>query len=115
MKQAPSPDSLLQSAYMILPFPYSNIKLILILQGVIVVPEIGENENPNPLPQTSLYVDNNMNAELSEELDTPQDMQVSLMTHQKQALAWMANQEQGPTKGGILADAMGMPAVLLIC
>jgi len=58
---------------------------------------------------------NHSNADASREGDTPFEMTVSLLRHQKRALAWMINREQsssaGP-RGGILADEMGLGKTL---
>ncbi|GAB0488916.1 hypothetical protein MMPV_000129 [Pyropia vietnamensis] len=62
-----------------------------------------------------LYGQNNTNADATTEGDTPFEMNVSLLRHQKRALAWMINREQassaGP-RGGILADEMGLGKTL---
>lgn len=62
-----------------------------------------------------LYGQNNTNADATTEGETPYEMNVSLLRHQKRALAWMINREQassaGP-RGGILADEMGLGKTL---
>ncbi|KND04287.1 uncharacterized protein SPPG_08811 [Spizellomyces punctatus DAOM BR117] len=41
-------------------------------------------------------------------LQTPPDLRIELLEHQKLGLEWMLKMEQGTNKGGILADDMGL-------
>ena len=43
-----------------------------------------------------------------ERVETPAELNVQLMPHQKTGLAWMLKMEQSTNKGGILADEMGL-------
>ncbi|GMM27508.1 translocase [Martiniozyma asiatica (nom. inval.)] len=40
--------------------------------------------------------------------NTPDDLLINLMKHQRQGLSWMLKKEESSTKGGILADDMGL-------
>ncbi|XP_064631066.1 transcription termination factor 2-like [Lineus longissimus] len=46
------------------------------------------------------------------ELDDPDDLTVTLMAHQRQALAWLTWREKQEPPGGILADDMGLGKTL---
>ena len=49
---------------------------------------------------------------LTERLPAPRDLLVELLPFQAEGYAWMVNQELGTTRGGILADEMGMGKTL---
>mmetsp|Transcript_8330 Transcript_8330/g.23887 ORF Transcript_8330/g.23887 Transcript_8330/m.23887 type:complete len:988 (-) Transcript_8330:202-3165(-) len=42
------------------------------------------------------------------QIEAAPELLMPLLPYQKEFLAWAVNQEQGPTKGGLLADEMGM-------
>jgi SNF2 family DNA or RNA helicase len=53
-------------------------------------------------------------ASLNEELkpcETPPEMTIDLLAHQKQGLAWMKRKESSGTRSAILADDMGLGKV----
>ena len=43
-----------------------------------------------------------------ERVETPDELSIQLMPHQKTGLAWMLKMEQSSNKGGVLADEMGL-------
>jgi hypothetical protein len=57
-----------------------------------------------------LYTSIQVNAELEAEAEQPPLLKLSLLKYQRQGLAWMVDKEDDgrATKGGILADAMGL-------
>ncbi|KAF3907715.1 hypothetical protein AA313_de0208224 [Arthrobotrys entomopaga] len=48
------------------------------------------------------------NAGPKDRLQTPKELNIELMEHQKIGLTWLAKQEESGNKGGILADDMGL-------
>ncbi|KAK1418183.1 hypothetical protein QVD17_27325 [Tagetes erecta] len=50
----------------------------------------------------------NMNATVAETVDQPPDLIMPLLRYQKEWLAWGLKQEESASRGGILADEMGM-------
>ncbi|EPS41398.1 hypothetical protein H072_4696 [Dactylellina haptotyla CBS 200.50] len=44
----------------------------------------------------------------SDRLQTPKELKIKLMEHQKIGLTWLVKQEESSNKGGILADDMGL-------
>lgn len=43
-----------------------------------------------------------------ERINTPDDMNISLLEHQKLGVEWMVGMERSNSKGGLLADDMGL-------
>lgn len=58
--------------------------------------------------------DTNMDQQgvITETSEAPVDLIIPLLRYQKEWLAWALKQEESPTKGGILADEMGMGKTL---
>ncbi|XP_015877766.1 ATP-dependent helicase rhp16 isoform X2 [Ziziphus jujuba] len=50
----------------------------------------------------------NQNEVMTETAEAPPDLIIDLLRYQKEWLAWALNQEKSETRGGILADEMGM-------
>nr|GEW52970.1 DNA repair protein RAD16-like [Tanacetum cinerariifolium] len=72
--------------------------------------EVWEEDTENWLDQHMTQdVDlDNMNDLVTEIVEQPSDLIMPLLRYQKEWLAWGLNQEESPSKGGILADEMGM-------
>lgn len=89
------------------------------LQGLFSSEPENVNTTLSKEDVASLLDQNNKMADVTEEIDTPLEMNVSLMTHQKRALAWMSKREvrdkstpRNHPRGGILA---GKTSPVLFC
>ncbi|XP_065874135.1 DNA repair protein RAD16 [Euphorbia lathyris] len=72
--------------------------------------EIWEEENERWIDE-HLMEDTDMDHQegvIAETTEAPADLIIPLLRYQKEWLAWALKQEESPTKGGILADEMGM-------
>jgi hypothetical protein len=119
------------SPYMPSPPNFSNLMNNLRGFGGAVSSSIGNavnqfatSSNSYPAEYSYLYSDPTRNAEEIRQLlknirpdedlppelrkGTPPEMATSLLEHQKLGLSWLARQEEGTNKGGILADDMGL-------
>ncbi|PWA62436.1 helicase protein with RING/U-box domain-containing protein [Artemisia annua] len=72
--------------------------------------EVWEEQTENWLDQHMTEdVDlDNMNEIVTETVEQPPDLIMPLLRYQKEWLAWGLKQEESPSRGGILADEMGM-------
>ena len=72
--------------------------------------EIWEEEHDNWIDMNSTDdIDlDNQNEVVAETADAPSDLIMPLLRYQKEWLAWALKQEESTTRGGILADEMGM-------
>ncbi|KAK4776902.1 hypothetical protein SAY86_005590 [Trapa natans] len=72
--------------------------------------EIWEGEHENWITENMTdYVNlDDQNEVINEIAEASSDLIVPLLRYQKEFLAWALKQEESPTKGGILADEMGM-------
>lgn len=75
--------------------------------------EIWEEENEKWIDE-HITDDANMDQQglLTETAEAPVELIIPLLRYQKEWLAWALKQEDSPTKGGILADEMGMGKTL---
>ncbi|XP_071736737.1 DNA repair protein RAD16 [Rutidosis leptorrhynchoides] len=73
--------------------------------------EVWEEETEKWLDQQQMKTDidlDNLNEVVVETVDTPKDLIMPLLRYQKEWLAWGLKQEESVSRGGILADEMGM-------
>jgi hypothetical protein len=59
-------------------------------------------------------IENDYNINLEDRTGTPDALIPTLMEHQKKGLSWLINMEEGPKKGGLLADDMGLGKVRIL-
>lgn len=76
------------------------------------------NENRNSREDTEKElrlllktIENDYNINLEDRTGTPDALIPTLMEHQKKGLSWLISMEEGPKKGGLLADDMGLGKV----
>lgn len=79
-------------------------------EGPILLWEVWEEEQEKWIEENILKdVDlENHNEVVAETVDAPSDVVMPLLRYQKEWLAWALKQEESATRGGILADEMGM-------
>lgn len=72
---------------------------------------VSREESEKELRVLLRTIENDYNINLEDRTGTPDALIPTLMEHQKKGLSWLINMEEGPKKGGLLADDMGLGKV----